>query len=258
VTVGFVTGAQAANTVGLAAARSDVLSRAGWDVGGDGLNGSPPIRVLAGVERHATIDRALRLLGLGERAIDSVPARADGSMDHEALASALASGDAVPTIVCAQAGNVNTGACDDLQVIGEATRMADAWLHVDGAFGLWAAASPKTRHLVDGVELADSWACDGHKWLNVPYDSGYAFCAHPDAHATAMAHTAAYLTGQEEDVRSAVAISCSSRRAARAASRRGRRCAPSAARASPTSSTAVALSRGASRTDSPRSTASMS
>jgi glutamate/tyrosine decarboxylase-like PLP-dependent enzyme len=197
-TVGFVTGAQAANTVGLAAARSDVLSRAGWDVGGDGLKGSPPIRVLAGVERHATIDRALRLLGLGERAIDSVPAREDGSMDHEALASALASGDAVPTIVCAQAGNVNTGACDDLQAIAEATRKADAWLHVDGAFGLWAAASPKTRHLVDGVELADSWACDGHKWLNVPYDSGYAFCAHPDAHATAMAYRAAYLTGQEE------------------------------------------------------------
>lgn len=194
--VGFVTGAQAANTVGLAAARWWVLHNAGWDVGRDGLTGAPQIRVLAGAERHATIDRAIRLLGLGERAIEEVPALPDGAMDPDALADAL-SGDATrPTIVCAQAGNVNTGACDDLGAAAKSTRQTGAWLHVDGAFGLWAAASPHTRHLVRGIELADSWACDGHKWLNVPYDAGYAICAHPDVHATAMAYTASYLTGQ--------------------------------------------------------------
>lgn len=195
--VGFVTGAQAANTVGLAAARWWVLQRVGWDVGRSGLFGAPPIRVLAGTERHATIDRALRLLGLGEDAIEEVPALPTGAMDPDALALALAGGADRPTIVCAQAGNVNTGACDDLVAVAEAARSAQAWLHVDGAFGLWAAASPRVRHLVRGIELADSWACDGHKWLNVPYDSGYAICAHPDVHATAMAYTAAYLTGQE-------------------------------------------------------------
>jgi glutamate/tyrosine decarboxylase-like PLP-dependent enzyme len=194
--VGFVTGGQAANTVGLAAARWQVLHRQGWDVGRDGLHGAPPVRVIAGVERHATIDRALRLLGLGERALEEVPATPAGAMDADALAAALAAGPAGATIVCAQAGNVNTGACDDLAAIGSATRAAGAWLHVDGAFGLWAAASPRTYPLVEGLELADSWACDGHKWLNVPYDAGYVFCADPDVHATAIAYTAAYLTGQ--------------------------------------------------------------
>jgi glutamate/tyrosine decarboxylase-like PLP-dependent enzyme len=196
--VGFVTGAQAANTVGLTAARWHVLHEAGWDVGRNGLFGAPPVRVVAGVERHATIDRSLRFLGLGEQALEEVPATPTGAMDAEALAAALASGPPAPTIVCAQLGNVNTGACDDLVSIGGAARSAGAWLHVDGAFGLWAAASPRTRHLVRGLELADSWACDGHKWLNVPYDSGYAFCARPDVHATAMAYTASYLTGQVE------------------------------------------------------------
>jgi glutamate/tyrosine decarboxylase-like PLP-dependent enzyme len=192
--VGFTTGAQGANTVGLAAGRWHVLHEAGWDVGRDGLHGAPPVRVVVGAERHATIDRAVRLLGLGERAIVEVPARPDGAMDAEALPGALDGGG--PTIVCAQIGNVNTGACDDLTAVAEAARDASAWVHVDGAFGLWAAASPRTAELVRGVELADSWACDGHKWLNVPYDSGYAFCAHPDVHATALAYTAAYLTGQ--------------------------------------------------------------
>ena len=194
--VGFVTGAQGANTVGLAAARCWVLHQAGWDVGRDGLFGAPRVRVLAGMERHATIDRAIRFLGLGEHAIEEVPALPNGAMDTNALAKALARGSGAPTIVCAQAGNVNTGACDDLIAAADAVRAANAWLHVDGAFGLWAAASPHTRHLVDGVERADSWACDGHKWLNVPYDSGYAICAHPDVHATAMAYAASYLTGQ--------------------------------------------------------------
>ena len=194
--VGFVTGAQAANNVGLAAGRWQVLRRHGWDVGRDGLHGAPRVRVLAGAERHATIDRALRLLGLGERALEEVPATPAGAMDPDALAAALRSQDAGPTIVCAQAGNVNTGACDDLRAIGAAARTAGAWLHIDGAFGLWAAASPSTYRLVEGLEFADSWACDGHKWLNVPYDAGYVFCADPDVHATAMAYTASYLTGQ--------------------------------------------------------------
>lgn len=193
--VGFATGAQGANTVGLAAGRWHVLQRRGWDVGRDGLNGAPELRVVVGAERHATIDRAVRLLGLGERSLVEVEALPSGAMDPEALRRALAALEA-PAIVCAQAGNVNTGACDDLVAAAEAAAAAGAWLHVDGAFGLWAAASPATAPLVRGIERADSWACDGHKWLNVPYDSGYAFCAHPEAHATAMAYTAAYLTGQ--------------------------------------------------------------
>jgi glutamate/tyrosine decarboxylase-like PLP-dependent enzyme len=196
--VGFTTGAQGANTVGLAAGRWRVLRERGWDLDRDGLQGAPGIRVVAGAERHATIDRAIRLLGLGEGAIDVVPADGNGAMDPGALEDALASGSDRPTIVCAQAGNVNTGACDDLKRIGAAARALRAWLHVDGAFGLWAAASPRTYPLVEGLELADSWACDGHKWLNVAYDSGYAFCADPEAHVSAMAYAAAYLTGQEE------------------------------------------------------------
>jgi len=197
--VGFVTGAQAANTVGLAAGRWHVLRKAGWDVGKRGLRCAPPVRVVAGAERHATIDRALRLLGLGEDSLVTVPPTAQGAMDAEALAAVLADLDRAPTIICAQAGNVNTGACDDLEAVGRAARSAGAWLHVDGAFGLWAAATPAKAHLVRGLAAADSWACDGHKWLNVPYDSGYAFCAHPDVHATALAYTASYLTGQDAD-----------------------------------------------------------
>lgn len=194
VSVGFTTGGQGANTVGLAAGRWHVLHEAGWDVGREGLHGAPRVRVVVGAERHATIDRAVRLLGLGESSIVEVPVLPDGAMDASALPAAL--GGSAPTIVCAQTGNVNTGACDDLSAVAEATQQVGAWLHVDGAFGLWAAASPRTRHLAQGAELADSWACDGHKWLNVPYDCGYAFCAHPDVHASALAYTASYLTGQ--------------------------------------------------------------
>ncbi len=195
--VGFATGGQAANTVGLAAARLHVLREAGWDVGRDGLHGAPRVRILAGGERHATIDRAARLLGLGDRSIVSVPVTPMGAMDVTALPALLEEASAQgPVVVCAQTGNVNTGACDDLSTIARVAQAAGAWVHVDGAFGLWAAASPRTRHLVEGVELADSWGCDGHKWLNVPQDAGYAFCAHPEVHAEALTHTAAYLTGQ--------------------------------------------------------------
>jgi glutamate/tyrosine decarboxylase-like PLP-dependent enzyme len=188
--VGFVTGAQAANTVGLAAARHHMLARAGWDVERQGLFGAPRVRVLASVERHATIDRSLRLLGFGTAGVEEVPAGPQGAIDTGALARML---DGEPAIVCLQAGNVNTGAIDDLRTACEAIHARGGWAHVDGAFGLWAATNAATRHLVDGVELADSWGCDGHKWLNVPYDNGFAFCAHPDSHAAAISYTAAYL-----------------------------------------------------------------
>ena len=196
---GFVTGGQGANTVCLAAARGHVLAEAGWDVERRGLHGAPPVRVAASAERHATIDRAVRLLGLGANAVEPVATDATGAVDVGALERTLASGPAGPAIVCLQAGNVNTGACDDLTTATAIAHEHSAWVHVDGAFGLWAAASAATRHLVAGIEGADSWATDGHKWLNVPYDSGYAFCAHPQAHAAAMSYTAAYLTGQGED-----------------------------------------------------------
>lgn len=188
--VGFTTGAQIANVAGLAAARGEVLRRAGWDVDADGLQGAPPVTVVVGEERHATIGRALRFLGLGEQRVTVVPADGQGSMRAADLRGAVGDG---PTIICAQAGNVNTGASDPFRAIAEVAHDADAWVHVDGAFGLWAAASPAHRHLVDGVDLADSWATDGHKWLNVPYDSGFVICADPDAHRRAMALSAAYL-----------------------------------------------------------------
>ena len=173
-----------------------MLHRRGWDVGRDGLHGAPQIRVVVGAERHATIDRSVRLLGLGENAIVVVPPLPNGAMDTHALRDVLGDDKTAPTIVCAAAGNVNTGACDDMTAVVEAARAVGAWVHVDGAFGLWAAASPRTAHLVRGIELADSWACDGHKWLNVPYDAGYAICADQEVHATALAYTASYLTGQ--------------------------------------------------------------
>ena len=193
--VGFVTGGQAANTVGLAAARHHVLSQAGWDVESLGLQGAPRVRVVAGAERHATIDRALRLLGLGADVVEPVDADSNGAMDVRHLDQVLRRGEQVPVIVCLQAGNVNTGAVDPIRAACEVARSSGAWIHIDGAFGLWAGASPRTRHLVDGVGLADSWGCDGHKWLNVPYDSGFAFCAHPDVHAASVSYTASYLVG---------------------------------------------------------------
>lgn len=192
---GFVTGGQGANTVGLAAARHHLLARAGWDVERRGLQGAPPLRVVAGEERHASIDRSLRLLGLGTDAVRPVRVNGQGAIDIADLERTLDG----PAIVCLQAGNVNTGAFDDFAAATEIARRHDAWVHVDGAFGLWAAAAPTLRRWTTGLEGADSWAVDGHKWLNVPYDSGYAFCAHPESHRAAMAVTAAYLTGQGAD-----------------------------------------------------------
>jgi glutamate/tyrosine decarboxylase-like PLP-dependent enzyme len=201
VSYGFVTGCQMANFTALAAARHHVLEEVGWDVEVDGLVGAPPIRVIVGEERHVTIDRALRFLGLGTANLRSVPADDQGCMRPDALGATLAK-SSEPTIVCAQAGNVNTGAVDPLHAICDAARETGAWVHVDGAFGMWAAASPTLRPLVDGIERADSWATDAHKWLNVPYDSGLVFCAHPVAHRAAMGSHASYLVhseGRERD-----------------------------------------------------------
>ena len=201
VSVGFVTGAQLANTTGLAAARYEMLRRVGWDTEVAGLCGAPRLRIIAGQGRHGTIDRALRFLGLGTASIVEVEMDAQGRMQVAALRRALEQGEG-PAIVCAQVGNVNTGAVDPVGEICELAHGHGAWVHVDGAFGMWAAASPRLRHLVAGVERADSWATDAHKWLNVPYDSGLVFCAHPEAHRAAMGVRASYLmhsAGGERD-----------------------------------------------------------
>jgi len=190
--VGFVTGAQGANTVGLTTARNHVLAKVGWNVETDGLAGAPRVRIMAGEERHATIDRSLRLLGFGAKALELVRTKANGVIDLDDLRHRLTDHEG-PLIVCLQAGNVNTGASDSL---GEAIAIVHeygGWVHVDGAFGLWAAVSPELRDQVAGVEAADSWGCDGHKWLNLPYDSGFVFSAHPDAHAAALGYSASYL-----------------------------------------------------------------
>lgn len=196
--VGFVTGAQAANTVGLAAARHHLLREAGWDLEAQGLWDAPRLRVVVGRERHATIDRSIRLLGLGTESMELVAVDAQGAIDVDDLARVLRDGPGHPdhpAVVCLQAGNVNTGAVDDLSTAIDLAHEYGAWVHVDGAFGLWAAASPSFRHLVEGVERADSWGCDGHKWLNVPYDCGFAFCSRPEVQTAAMSYTASYLTG---------------------------------------------------------------
>jgi glutamate/tyrosine decarboxylase-like PLP-dependent enzyme len=193
VSTGFVTGGQMATFTGLAAARHHVLAAAGWDVERDGLIGAPPVEVVVGAERHVTIDAALRFLGLGSGRLRVVAADDQGRMDAAALPEALAACQG-PTIVCAQAGNVNTGAIDPLPAICAAAHEHGAWVHVDAAFGLWAAASPALRHLVAGVEQADSLATDAHKWLNVPYDSGLVFVADPEAHLAAFSTAAGYLT----------------------------------------------------------------
>jgi glutamate/tyrosine decarboxylase-like PLP-dependent enzyme len=200
--VGFVTGCQMANFTGLAAARQHVLAHAGWDVGARGLFGAPPIDVVVSDESHYTIFAALRLLGLGAERLRRVPTDAQGRMRPDALADALRGGTG-PCIVCAQAGNVNTGAFDPVEAIAQATRARGAWLHVDGAFGLWAAASATYRPLLDGVALADSVAADAHKWLNVPYDCGLVFSAHPESHQRAMTVSSAYIleTDAERDPR---------------------------------------------------------
>ena len=184
----FVTGATMANFTALAAARHAVLERVGWDVEADGLFGAPPVTVVVGDEVHPSLIKALGMLGLGRSRVVRVPVDSQGRM--RAGEMPLLSG---PTIVCIQVGNVNTGAFDPAAEICARAHAAGAWVHVDGAFGLWAAASPRYAHLVEGVAGADSWATDAHKWLNVPYDSGLAFVRDPVALKRAMSVTAAYL-----------------------------------------------------------------
>lgn len=194
--VGFVTGGTMANFTCLAAARGAVLRAVGWDEARDGLSGAPGIRVLVGAERHDTIDLALRYLGLGMP--EEVAADGQGRIDISALAIALAAGDSHPTIVCLQAGNVHSGAFDDFVAAIAIAHRHGAWVHVDGAFGLWAAASPRLLHLVAGIDAADSWATDAHKTLNVPYDCGVAVVRDPAAMRAAMGMHGDYLIMDDE------------------------------------------------------------
>ena len=194
----LVTGCQMAHATALVAARHHVLAAAGHDVERDGLAGAPAIRVVAGAKRHGTVDRALRFVGLGTACVREVPSDGQGRTVVEGLSEVLAESDA-PTIVIAQLGEVNTGACDDVEAIADACQGTGAWLHVDGAFGLWAAASPSLRHLTAGSSRADSWATDAHKWLNVPYDVGIVFCAHPESHRAALGIRSVYLTHSDPE-----------------------------------------------------------
>jgi glutamate/tyrosine decarboxylase-like PLP-dependent enzyme len=189
---GFVTGATMANFTALAAARHALLARAGWDVEADGLFGAPPVTVVVGAEVHVSLTKALGLAGFGRKRVVTVPVDGQGRMRVDALPPLSG-----PTIVCIQAGNVNTGAFDPAMEICAAAHASGAWVHVDGAFGLWAATAPERAYLVIGFEQADSWATDAHKWLNVPYDSGLAFVRDAEALRGAMSLSAAYLQAGE-------------------------------------------------------------
>jgi glutamate/tyrosine decarboxylase-like PLP-dependent enzyme len=194
----FVTGCQMAHVTALAAARHQVYATGGWDLREQGLAGVPPLQVVLCESRHITVIRALRLLGMGREQEVVVPADDQGRMRADLLPGLLDEGR--PTIVCAQAGEINTGAFDDLAAVVDAAHEAGAWVHVDGAFGLWAAVTPTLRHLLAGNEGADSWATDAHKWLNVPYDCGIALCAHPEAHAAALEYAAPYIDIADREV----------------------------------------------------------
>jgi glutamate/tyrosine decarboxylase-like PLP-dependent enzyme len=190
----FVTGTQMAHLTCLGAARHRLLDRAGWDVEEQGFAGAPAIRIITSSERHGSVERAIRILGFGKRAVTSLPCNDLGQLEPSALERALESGGRQPAIVLLQAGDLNIGAFDPFADLIPIARRHGAWVHVDGAFGLWAAASPKHRHLLHGVELADSWTNDGHKWLNTPFDCGYAFVADAAAHRGAFSHRASYTT----------------------------------------------------------------
>lgn len=190
--IGFVTGGTVANFVALAAARNDVLCRVGWDVEADGLFGAPPITVLIGDEAHATIYSGLRYLGLGAQRVVKIPSDEAGRIRPDAFHAALAACEG-PIIAILQAGQINTGACDDFATLIPMAHAKGAWVHVDGAFGLWAQAAPGRKHLTNGVEAADSWGTDGHKWLQTPYDCGFAIVRNAEAHRRAMAIVASYL-----------------------------------------------------------------
>jgi glutamate/tyrosine decarboxylase-like PLP-dependent enzyme len=210
---GLTTGSQMATFTALSAARRRLLAGLGWDVECDGLRGAPAIPIVTGIERHVTVDVALRYLGIGSSEMVLVECDAQGAIEAESLAAALAGLDG-PAIVVAQAGNVNTGAFDPFGPIADACGEAGAWLHVDGAFGLWARLDPERRHLLDGVERADSWGTDGHKWLNVPYDTGMIFVRDAEAHREAMRKSASYaMSGGEGERDSELFVPEFSRRA---------------------------------------------
>jgi glutamate/tyrosine decarboxylase-like PLP-dependent enzyme len=190
----LVSGCQMAHVTSLAAARHAVLAQQGWDLEQKGLSGAPEIRILASDQRHGSVARALRLLGIGRAQVVDLATDAMSRVEPKALEDALLQTAGGPTIVVLQAGDINTGTCDAFEALVPLAKRHGAWVHVDGAFGLWAAASAKYRQLVRGVEGADSWATDGHKWLNVPHDCGYAFVAHPEAHRAAMSHRSSYVT----------------------------------------------------------------
>jgi len=191
--IGYVTGATVANFTGLAAARHALLDREGWDVESRGLYGAPPITVIVGEEVHVSVLKALSMLGFGRDRVEKVPVDGQGRMRADLLPPITG-----PAIICIQAGNVNTGAFDPAGEICLKARESNAWVHADGAFGLWAAMSPQRSHLVKGVELADSWATDAHKWLNVPYDSGLVFVRDAGHLSAAMPTRAAYLIESEK------------------------------------------------------------
>src|SRR5579883_2450078 len=193
----FVTGCQMAHTTALAAARSKLLADRGWDVEKSGLAGAPALRILATENRHESILRSARLLGLGAGAIGHVPTDNMGRMQMAELASALERAGDAPVIVCLQAGDLNTGAFDPFERACAISHAAKAWVHIDGAFGLWAATSERYRHLLQGADAADSWATDAHKWLNVPFDSGLVFVAHPAAHRAAFSQDTSYSIPRE-------------------------------------------------------------
>jgi len=189
----LVGGCQMAHVTGLAAARNALLAGRRWNVEEQGLCGAPRIRILTCGTRHGSFERAVRLVGMGSASIIPLPGDAADRLVPSALEQALAADTTAPTIVLLQAGDVNIGAFDDFERLIPMAHRHGAWVHVDGAFGLWTAACPRLAHLVRGVEHADSWATDGHKWLNVPFDCGYAFVAHPEPHRAAMSHRAPYL-----------------------------------------------------------------
>jgi glutamate/tyrosine decarboxylase-like PLP-dependent enzyme len=196
---GFTTGCQAAHVTALAAARHELLRRRGVDVERAGLAGSPRLRVLAAGDRHITVDLALRYLGIGTDALTVLPSDEQGRVHPEAFHEALATDDSAPTIVLAQAGNIHTGAFEDFVRISSIAHQAGAWVHVDGAFGLWVSASESLRDLATGVEGADSWATDAHKVLNTPYDCGFVACASPEAHRATMSGTGSYVAFDDSE-----------------------------------------------------------
>jgi glutamate/tyrosine decarboxylase-like PLP-dependent enzyme len=193
----LVTGTQMAHFTCLAAARHAVLERSGWDVEEKGLFAAPRIRILCSDQRHGSIERAVRYLGLGQAHVVNLSTDSMNRIKPDSLQQALGRESSSPTIVVLQAGDICTGAFDDFENMIPVAKRQNAWVHVDGAFGLWAGASPRYRHLLKGVERADSWTTDAHKWLNVPFDCGFAFVASPKAHRDSMSHRAAYLTHDE-------------------------------------------------------------